>query len=612
MSGAVKVGSEFQINSTITYDQYEVKLTALTNGTFVATWVSKTDATTHKHIFAQRFNIDGTPLGSQFRVDTGAVEATFSVSPDITALDDGGFMIVWSQSSGSIRVQRYDADGVADSIVSQQQLNQITNGSVSSPSIAPAAGGGWFVFFSSYNVDNDTNTQDTSIQAALLDNDGNYEFTPGEFTVRAGGATTSDSGRSPDVAKLSDDGHVAVWRDTASGTESIMMQLYYASGTANGAPVQVDSRMVTNKFEPTVIALANDDFLVMWRDSPDAFDTGIRAVHFRPDGLGYYTAGTEFSPTDDAGPHYGTNLAVSALPDGGYILTWAANGPADNYGIYAQRFDAADGKVGDTVLVNTITDGYQLDPSVTTLANGAFTIAWESSFGTSEGGDGDGSGVFGQLFKAQLFGTNSRDTLTDDVGANWMDGRSGGDNLNGKGGDDVIYGQDGADTILGGSGKDSLFGGNQNDDLDGGSDDDILKGQSGKDTLAGKSGNDQLLGGSQNDTLDGGADDDILKGQSGNDRLIVGKGNDKATGGSGDDRFIFGKHEDTNTITDFQNNRDRIDLKAFGFASKAQALSKFQEVGSSTNDMIKFEFKGTTIKVKGIDMPQLDNSDIII
>ncbi len=156
------------------------------------------------------------------------------------------------------------------------------------------------------------------------------------------------------------------------------------------------------------------------------------------------------------------------------------------------------------------------------------------------------------------------------------------------GGDDTFKGRDGAvdGKIKGGSGNDTLIGSK--------SDNDILKGDGGKDTLKGRGGDDSLMGGGGKDTLNGGRGDDELK------------------GGGGKDTFVFKKNQGSDVIEDFQNGKDKIDLSGFGFKNKNQALNKFYELGSGSDDKLVFDFKDTTIIVKGIDMGQLNNADIIV
>jgi hypothetical protein len=112
----------------------------------------------------------------------------------------------------------------------------------------------------------------------------------------------------------------------------------------------------------------------------------------------------------------------------------------------------------------------------------------------------------------------------------------------GLAGDDVIHGVSVADKIDGRGGDDRIFG------LDG------------KDSLKGGAGNDRLHGGSGKDKLFGDAGDDELKGGGGDDKLDGGAGNDFLTGGAGRDTFVFGGAFGVDSITDFEDGIDRIDL----------------------------------------------------
>ncbi len=98
------------------------------------------------------------------------------------------------------------------------------------------------------------------------------------------------------------------------------------------------------------------------------------------------------------------------------------------------------------------------------------------------------------------------------------------------------------DTLNGASGRDQINGGNGNDSLSGGN---------GSDTLNGGNGNDILLGQVSNDSLSGGNGDDIL---------YAGFGNDTLLGGSGSDRFMLIAGDGTDTISDFTNDQDLIQL----------------------------------------------------
>jgi len=275
--------------------------------------------------------------------------------------------------------------------------------------------------------------------------------------------------------------------------------------------------------------------------------------------------------------------------------------------------------------------------------------------------------------KDTLYGGDGDDTLTGDDGKDAIYDGSGDDTANGGKGDDTFYMGSGADTIEGGAGNDTLvvdvstsargdytvfwdmatgahgakestanrdvFTGIENYTLIGEVDTDItgddkdshfitgagwdtLSGSAGKDTLDSGDGNDILKGGGGNDVLmagkggddlEGGKGNDKLKGGKGNDDLEGGKGNDKLTGGAGKDTFVFKKAGGKDTIKDFQDDKDTIQLDDAlwnGSFNKQKVINKFAKV---VGDDIIFDFGKHELKIKDfIDLAELkDDLDII-
>ena len=149
--------------------------------------------------------------------------------------------------------------------------------------------------------------------------------------------------------------------------------------------------------------------------------------------------------------------------------------------------------------------------------------------------DGDGYGVFGWVFSEnlKLVGSRRDDTLTGANGDDRLFGAGGNDTLRGRGGDDRLYGGKDNDKLVGGSGSDKLIGGSGRDTLSGGNGSDVLKGNAGRDSLNGGAGRDVLVGGNGKDTLTGGSDSDIFK---------------------------FNRTAGIDTITDFENGLDLIEI----------------------------------------------------
>jgi Tol biopolymer transport system component len=90
-----------------------------------------------------------------------------------------------------------------------------------------------------------------------------------------------------------------------------------------------------------------------------------------------------------------------------------------------------------------------------------------------------------------------------------------------------------------------------NDNLTGTNGSDNISGLDGDDTLAGRQGNDILNGGGGSDNLSGGKGFDTLNGGLGNDNLV---------GGAGNDVFVLGAGLGVDTISDFTNSQDTVQL----------------------------------------------------
>lgn len=160
----------------------------------------------------------------------------------------------------------------------------------------------------------------------------------------------------------------------------------------------------------------------------------------------------------------------------------------------------------------------------------------------------------------RLFGGADADTLFGGGGRDNLQGGGGQDEISGGAGGDAIGGGGGADRLFGGGGNDRISGGGGADRIEGGGGNDVLNGVAGQDTILGGAGRDTLAGGGGNDSLDGGTGIDVLFGGAGGDILSGGAGNDTLTGGGGSDVFVFGPGQGRDTVTDFQNGADLVQL----------------------------------------------------
>jgi len=89
---------------------------------------------------------------------------------------------------------------------------------------------------------------------------------------------------------------------------------------------------------------------------------------------------------------------------------------------------------------------------------------------------------------------------------------------------------------------------------------DNLTGTNGSDNMNGFDGDDALIGLRSNDILVGGGGSDNLSGGKGFDTLNGGLGNDNLVGGAGNDVFVLGAGLGVDTISDFTNSQDTLQL----------------------------------------------------
>ena len=117
------------------------------------------------------------------------------------------------------------------------------------------------------------------------------------------------------------------------------------------------------------------------------------------------------------------------------------------------------------------------------------------------------------------------------------------------------------------------------DPWEGSEESDILIDGSNDTRIVGLGGNDRLLGGEGDDRLEGGAGDDVLY------------------GGSGDDTFVFLAGHGTDTILDFTDGDDRIDLSAFSdITSQGGGTIRLENTAvSDVDDADDFTFHGSSM-----------------
>lgn len=272
-----------------------------------------------------------------------------------------------------------------------------------------------------------------------------------------------------------------------------------------------------------------------------------------------------------------------------------------------------DGGGNDTYDLSSYTKALELD-----LRPGSYSMFSKAQLADLGGGPNDGY-ARGNIFNALLYKGDTRSLIENAKGGSGSDeiiGNQAANKLYGNGGNDRLYGQEGSDYLYGGSGADKLYGGSGTDtamystatkgvtaslsnsslntnDAQG----DIY---SSIENLYGTKYADKLIGNGSANRLTGGAGNDVLDGNGGNDTLV---------GGAGNDDFVFRKGYGKDTILDFTDGFDQIDLRSYGFGSVAKVLSYAAQTGSD----VQFTFAPTdTLVLKHFDVADLNKGDFLL
>lgn len=660
--------AEQHVNQTTSDYQLNQSIAALADGGWLVTWQSYAQDGSGYGVYQQRYGADGRAVGGETRVN--ATTASSQDTPVVTGLADGGWLVCWTSydqdgSATGLYQQRYNSAG--ETVGAEQQVNNQVEDYQLNASVTSLTDGGWLVCWESYAQDG----SGYGVYQQRFTADG---LTSGEKS-RVNTQTTGSQNTAA-VTALADGGWLVSWMTySEDGLQSdILQQRYSSAGLPIGAEATVNSSSGTLQESPQTTALLDGGWLVTWH-APQADGNATDIFQQRYAANGNAVAGE--TRVNRTVTDYQLNASTCGLADGGWLVCWESySQDGSGYGVYQQRYNAQGIAQGGEVRVNSFTSGSQGTPSVTALPDGGWVVSW-----TSYGQEDTTSGIYQQRYSAAgtPAGTGTP-TLTGDQHDNWLhfsglqaiqiEGGGGNDELQGGDADDRLDGGTGNDTLNGGTGADTLIGGRGNDaylvdnlndliieaskmareidtvhsevswtlsanlenltltgtasingtgnalanSLSGNDADNVLDGKAGADTLIGGLGNDTYLidntrdrivesstisseidtvqssiswklgvnleqlvltgtraiNGTGNDldnTLTGNAAANILNGQAGNDIL---------SGGGGTDRFILDSLTGSDFISDFLSGTDKLVLDNSGLGGLGDKDSRLE------------------------------------
>jgi Ca2+-binding RTX toxin-like protein len=303
----------------------------------------------------------------------------------IAHLTTGGFAIAWADAA-SAYVQRYDASGTpvgGPTLV----FSGISSRTASDVTITGLDGGGYVV---AWETDDQMSGSSANVRARVYDAAG---LPVGDaFSVST---STPRPERLPDLAALEGGGFLATWTGgdlTSSNTPSdVYARIFTATGTPVAAPFLVNSVTANNQRDSAATGLPDGGFAIAYQHGGDQsqggsiyverFDSGGNRV-----GDPFVTHYVSFSGQTRI---EGSRPAIATLESGGFVVTWVTNytqffSPTKSE-IRGTVFDAA----GQPVLSNFLIDqaGELVAPAVSALPSGGFVVTWTDQTVNLQGGD---------------------------------------------------------------------------------------------------------------------------------------------------------------------------------------------------------------------------------
>ncbi len=465
-----KWGSEFPIHDSIDINSPE-SIAALSNGQFAVLNVTTTaDLFPSLVPSVQIFNADGSADGSLHPVVT--VDASHAaVFMSIASLGGAGFLVTWtdvvedgSDSIATLMAERYDLDGnpVGDPFaVSEPLVNAVQLGQM-----AELADGS---FAAAWGINSGPNDE-RSVFVRVTGTDG----TPLGDASPVFAATATDTYRLDDVAALPGGGFVVAATHFVDTSETrVEIAILDGDGDVATPTIELDPDAAGNETGGAVTALTNGRFAVTWMTTNDAFtEAEVHAQVFEADGT---AVGSAFT-VDDGGGGFSGFPTITSLADGGFVVAWFQTlDLGATIEVTGQRYDADGNPVGAAFDIVSGQADINTDLFSATLADGRFVVVHGEIADPIEALAADH--LIAQIYDPRTEGIYHVGSGLDDqiVGTVFHD------TLVGRSGDDLLWGETGRDTLYGGLGADTIRGGTGNDLIDGGRGTDLLFGDAGGD-----------------------------------------------------------------------------------------------------------------------------------
>ncbi|MBI3448640.1 MAG: thrombospondin type 3 repeat-containing protein [Acidobacteria bacterium] len=258
-SGGAPQGAEFQINTYTTGNQQRPSIAADGSGDFVVVWDSSSQDGDTYGVFGQRFSSAGTPQGAEFQVNTYTTSTQYY--PSVASDAAGDFVVVWAnfgQDGDGLGIfgQRFSSAG--SPLGSEFQVNTYTTDQQQRPSVAMDGSGSFVVAWDSRYQDGPY----TGVFAQRFDSAGAPQGA--EFRVSA---YTTTGQYSASIAVSGSGDFVVAWESYGQDGSSsgVSARRFGSTGAPMGSEFQVNTYTTNTQYYPSIAVDGTGRFVVIWQ-----------------------------------------------------------------------------------------------------------------------------------------------------------------------------------------------------------------------------------------------------------------------------------------------------------------------------------------------------------
>jgi PhoPQ-activated pathogenicity-related protein len=379
------IGTEQLVNTTVAGDQRLAMIGSNPKaGQSVVVWASAGEDGSGDGVYAQRYDLFGSKVGSPFRVNT--FTSNNQTAPAVAMDSLGSFVVTW-QSTGQdgsgdgIYARSFGYDGTA--LTAEFRVNTTTAGNQQAPTIWMNDVGEYAIAWQTASRDGSGNAVAARVFRSTNTAVGN-DFQVNQFTA--------GNQQAPSLGMDNTGAFVVAWQSAGQdGTgDAIVARRYNRDGVALANEFVVNQFTTGNQSAPSVASNSNGSFVVAWQ-SAGQDGSGDAIVARQYDAAGTALANefvvNQFTVGNQSNPSAASDAA------GGFVIAWqSALQDGNSDAVVVRNYTSAGVNLGPEIVVNSFTTGAQNNPSVVIDALGDYTLAWQSP--GQETGGGTSLGAF--------------------------------------------------------------------------------------------------------------------------------------------------------------------------------------------------------------------------